>query len=305
MKLRLATAQFPVSADIDANAEAIRSQMREAKAGDARVVHFCEGALSGYAGVDFESFRDFDWTTLRARSKDIAQLAGELGLWVILGSSHRLSGHHKPHNSLYIIDDRGTLVDRYDKMFCAGREADDGSELIHFSPGDHLCTFVIDGVRCGVLICHEYRYPELYREYKKRDVQLMFHSFHAANVDAKTLAFMREQVGGENHRYNPGTTLPEITMPATMHAAAASSHIWISAANSSAPESCWPSFFVRADGVITGKLQRNLPGLLFSTVDTDRSLYDSTEPWRARAMTGVLHSGRLVDDERSLRRDRF
>ena len=46
-------------------------------------------------------------------------------------------------------------------------------------------------------------------------------------------AFSRAQVGAENARLNPGDTLPEITMPATMHAAAGANHLWISASNSS------------------------------------------------------------------------
>ena len=33
-------------------------------------------------------------------------------------------------------------------------------------------------MRCGVLICHDFRYDELYREYLLRGVQLMLHSYH-------------------------------------------------------------------------------------------------------------------------------
>jgi predicted amidohydrolase len=47
-------------------------------------------------------------------------------------------------------------------------------------PGSHFATFVINGVRCGAQICHDYRYPELYRQYQRRGVQLMFQPFHAA-----------------------------------------------------------------------------------------------------------------------------
>jgi predicted amidohydrolase len=42
----------------------------------------------------------------------VLDLARQCSLWVILGSAHRLTGRHKPHNSLYIINDHGTLVDR-------------------------------------------------------------------------------------------------------------------------------------------------------------------------------------------------
>ncbi len=92
---------------------------------------------------------------------------------------------------------------------------------------------------------------------------------------------------------------PEITMSATMVAAAASSHVWISCSNSSAEQNCWPAFFVRADGVVTGRLRRNVGGVLISTVDTRQKIYDSTQAWRGRSMKGVLHSGKLASDLRS------
>ena len=88
-------------------------------------------------------------------------------------------------------------------------------------------------------------------------------------------------------------------MPAAMTAAAASRHLWISCPNTAAPESCWASFFVRADGVTTGRLRRNVAGVLLSTVDSTEDLYDSTAPWRDRAMEGILHSGTVVTDPRS------
>ena len=305
MKLRVATCQFPVSADIDANARRVRRQLRSARQQGAHVAHFCEGALSGYAGADFASHAGLDWARLERRAREIAELAGELGLWVLLGSSHRLTGDRKPHNSVYVIDDRGRLVDRYDKRFCAGDRSGRHGELAHYSPGSHPSVFKIRGVRCGVLICHEYRYPELYREYKRRGVELVLHSFHAGNASPQTLSEMRDQVGRRYCALNRGSSLPEITMPATMQAAAASSHVWISASNTSARESCWPAFFVRPDGVITGRLRRHRAGVLVSTVDTKARLYDGSAAWRKRAMRGVLHSGALVRDARSRNRTSF
>lgn len=79
-----------------------------------------------------------------------------------------LTGDHKPHNSLYIINATGSIVDRYDKRFCAGDPEESAGGLVHYTPGDHLSVFTINGIRCGALICHDYRYPELYREYKRR-----------------------------------------------------------------------------------------------------------------------------------------
>ena len=59
-ELRIASSQFPVSADIDSNAYWIKKHIKEAGDKGAALVHFPECALSGYAGVDFKTFENFD-----------------------------------------------------------------------------------------------------------------------------------------------------------------------------------------------------------------------------------------------------
>lgn len=140
------------------------------------MAHFAETCLSGYAGVDFASHEGFDWSLLRECTQEVLDLARELRIWVVLGSAHRLTPPHKPHNSLYIIDDRGEIVDRYDKRFCNGDPSEETGDLANYTPGNHSSVFTVKDVRCGALICHDYRYPELYREYGRRDVRLVFHS---------------------------------------------------------------------------------------------------------------------------------
>jgi deaminated glutathione amidase len=133
----------------------------------------------------------------------------------------------------------------------------------------------------------------------------MFHSYHAGHIPPQCFQAMRDYVGAGFHTLNPGSTIPGITMPATMHAAAANTYMWISCPNSCARESCWASFFVRPDGVITGRLRLNTAGILVSEVNTDEPLYDSTVAWRDRAMRGIFHSGTLVRDRRSDERTRL
>ena len=187
MQLSVATCQFPTSADVDGNYRHISNLMKLARDRGAGVAHFPEACLSGYAGADLESYAGFDWQLLRERTLDLIRLAGELRLWLLLGSAHRLSSTHKPRNSLYIINSAGELVDRYDKRFCAGDESESTGDLAHYTSGSHFTVFDIEGVRCGALICHDYRYPELYREYKRQGVQLMFHSFHAFRFDLSAI----------------------------------------------------------------------------------------------------------------------
>lgn len=270
--LLVATCQFPVSGDIAENGEWIRRQMREAAEHKADIVHFSECALSGYAGSEFESFAGFDWDALRAETERILSLANELNLWVVLGSTHRLSEGHKPHNSLYVISPEGKIVDRYDKRFCTN------GDLKHYSPGDHFVTFEVNGVTCGLLICYDIRFPELYRQYCTMGVQLMFHSFHNARMDADAIH-------------------PKI-MPPTAQARAATNYIFISMNNSSAKHA-WPSRFLTPDGMIMNTLPANQAGVMVNEVDTTRDYYDASRPFRLNAINGILHSGEVVDDPRS------
>jgi deaminated glutathione amidase len=219
---------------------------------------------------------------------------------VVLGSAHRLTYPHKPHNSLYVISDAGRLIERYDKRFCAGDAAGQTGDLAHYSPGNHASVWTIDEITWGVDLLR-LPFPELYRDYCARGVQLMFHSFPAAAASPERVAAMGAAIGTRYRPLNPAAThtYPGVTMPAAMTAAAAANHIWISAPNSSAPKSCWPAFFVRADVVTTGLLRRNAAGVLLSTLDTRQDIYDSTSVWRQRAIAGTWHSGTLVNDPRS------
>lgn len=266
-QVRVATCQFPISADVAANGDWVRRQMQEAKTQGAEIVHFPETALSGYGGVDHATLDGFPWERQRAEMERILALARDLRVWVVLGANHRLSGGNKPHNSLYLIDPEGRVLDRYDKRFCTT------GDLVHYSPGDHFVTFEVNGVRCGLLICYDIRFPELYREYAKLGVQLMFHSFY-------------------NARQKEGSIHPKI-MPPTAQGYAGTNHLFISLNNSSAPRS-WESRFITPDGLIERALELDRPGVMVNVVDTTKRYYDASGPFRAGALQGKLNSGATV-----------
>ncbi|WP_370105492.1 nitrilase-related carbon-nitrogen hydrolase [Streptacidiphilus sp. BW17] len=133
--LRLAVAQSTVPEDptdtgaLRASGAEIRDLVREAGREGARLVQFPEGAItypskhvmsSGGPGTLVASdWSRVPWDVLREEAKSIADLAGQLGLWVAFGSIHPLTPPHRPHNSLYVISDQGRLVARYDKRFRA------------------------------------------------------------------------------------------------------------------------------------------------------------------------------------------
>jgi predicted amidohydrolase len=276
-KITVASCQFPVSADIQGNLRWITEQMIESKIKKATVVHFPECALSGYPGTDMTSLDKFNWKELGKATDSILSLAKKLEVWVILGSMHRLSGNNKPFNSLYVITPEGTIADRYDKRFCTG------GDLKYFTPGDHFVNFRINGVNCGLLICYDVRFPELYREYSTLGTQMIFQSFYNARAGAQTI--------------HP------LIMPVTAQASAASNYFYMSLTNSSVAES-WPCHFITPDGLVQNKLEKNKPGILISVVDTSIEYYDASEEFRKDAIKGKLNSGTTVNDTLSNRKGR-
>jgi len=268
-KIRVASCQFPVSANIKDNFRYIEGQIIEASLKKADVIHFPECALSGYPGSDFQTLDNFNWDELHRLTDSVLLLADKLNIWVILGSLHKLSGNNKPHNSLYVITPEGKVADRYDKRFCTS------TDLKYSSPGDHFVNFSINGVNCGLLICYDIRFPELYREYRKLGCDILFQSFY-------------------NARAEKGSIHPVI-MPVSAQAHAATNYFYMSLTNSSARES-WPCHFITPDGLIQNKLQYNTPGILISDIDLSVRYYDASREFRQDAMNGKLNSGTTVTD---------
>lgn len=278
--LKVATCQFPVSADIDENARYIKDFVREAAANQADVVHFSEAALSGYARVDVPDFDHYDWDKLRAHTHDIMRLAKEHRIWVVVGSAHYLGPEEKPTNCLYIISNEGKIVDRYDKSMCTG------GDLQAYTPGNHLVTIDLKGIRCGFLICYDSCFPEMYNVYRHRGVKVMFHSFYNARHKGKTI-------------------LDEI-IPAEIRVRASDNLMWVVANNSSAAHSAWPTCIARPDGSMTA-LERGVPGILYRTFpDQDRTKDFPSWTHNNKAMVlpagEVYHNGTPSNHPRAINR---
>ena len=43
-----------------------------------------------------------------------------------------------------------------------------------FRKGDHISTFTLDGIRCGVIICYDVRFPELTRTMTVKGLDMLF-----------------------------------------------------------------------------------------------------------------------------------
>ena len=234
--LRLAVSQFPVTGDVAENASHIAEHMATAAKRRAHVVHFPEGALSGYARSNFASFENYDWHALEHHTQHIQALAAALKLWVVLGSARRMARKSKPRNCLHVISPTGVIPKTYDKQKLYGKERD------LYSAGKTPLVLSINGMTCGFLISYDSCFPDLYRIYAEHGVQLLFHSYYNAKNEGSS------------------TSLDDLIL-AQLRTRAADHRFWISASNSSARHSRLASCVARPDGSLRST-KRHAPGLV-------------------------------------------
>lgn len=96
-----------------------------------------------------------------------AAAARELGMWVHAGSFHE-SGPDEGHtyNTSLVFDRDGRLAATYRKIHLYDVEIADRvsyQESRTVAPGKDVVAVDVDGVRVGLSICYDLRFPELYR----------------------------------------------------------------------------------------------------------------------------------------------
>lgn len=116
-----------------------------------------------------------DATRLLAREADgcgplqdfLAGAAQRHGLWLVGGSIPLAAAHpDKLSNSCLVFDPAGQRVARYDKIhlfgFSKGAETYDEAQTIEAGPPQPV-SFAALGLRIGLGICYDLRFPELFR----------------------------------------------------------------------------------------------------------------------------------------------
>lgn len=262
--LKLATAQFAVGSEIAANHDRILDQIRTASEHGADIIHFSECCLTGYPGIDLTTC-DNDPEISRSLTR-IRLLAQELSIWVIVGSHYFEPDAEMPFNSLFVFNSEGEQVKRYDKRVLAGAPGE--IDQAHYAAGDKSAFFTINGIKCGLIICHEWRYPELFREYKQSGVKLIFHSFYDGNLNKD--AYESE-----------GIELGELII-GSERGNAANNYMWISVSNTSQGEQVFPSAVIHPDGSLANQATRNAEEIIITEVDKSRKFIDPSRYGRER-----------------------
>lgn len=181
-RLRVAVVQMKFSPSIGENLAAVERLLREADRQRADAILFPECAVTGY-GYDFARLKPKE---IRGALTSVSQMAAAANVNVLIGSPVFRRG--KLHNCLVIFDRCGVPTHCYAK--CQLTEAD----RQHFTPGNSVALFDIDGTLATTVICHERRYPELVRLAVMAGAKIVFHP----NAGMDSLAVSRKKRGGND-----------------------------------------------------------------------------------------------------------
>ena len=264
--LSIATCQFDVGGDVDQNLHQMLRQIKTAGNKSVDVAHFPECCLTGYGGIQLQNIRRADYQQLPAAIEKIQQQASKFGLFVIFGSHYFIESADKPRNSLLVINPVGQIEARYDKRILTG--APGSMDKKYYSAGEDPVCFEIGGISCGLVICHEWRYAEFYREYKKLGVELIFHSWFDGGLNDQDY----KKLGMEEGELIVGA----------VKGYAANNYLWVSGSNISSRQSCFSSFVAQPDGQIHSKAPRNKSHILISKIDLTRGFTDPSFYGRQR-----------------------
>jgi predicted amidohydrolase len=170
--LRVAAVQMRSSRNLTENVAHIRKLLRQCGKDGVRVAVFPECALTGYYD---DLIPKFSSEQLADAERQVAQTCREVDIYAVLGTPHRSAG--KLFNSAVVIDPAGKVLERYHKIQLAERWPE---------PGDHLSVFMVDGVPCSIIICHDERYPELVRLPVLAGARILFYLSHESGIRAES-----------------------------------------------------------------------------------------------------------------------
>lgn len=161
--MRIGAYQFAVGSSITDNFHAVCRGIEDAASQNIRLLVFPECALTGYPPRDIKSAVDVNFEELDAAYREIEEMSKKNNMYILVGTI--IKEQNKYYNSARLISPDMT-TENYHKRALWGWDKD------NFTIGNKEGIFKIDGLKIGVRICFEVRYPEYFRELYRENTAL-------------------------------------------------------------------------------------------------------------------------------------
>ncbi|MEE8592061.1 MAG: nitrilase-related carbon-nitrogen hydrolase, partial [Spirochaetia bacterium] len=125
--IRLATAQFELTHNIDRNLEAILELSKKACAEGSRLIVFPECAISGYPGGDMVDLSGVDPYKVQDALQSISAQAAEMRMFIAAGVALPLDDRRGWTNALVVFDDTGRTAGNPGRRYHRGHDSHFGS----------------------------------------------------------------------------------------------------------------------------------------------------------------------------------
>ncbi len=169
----IALASPRIASSIEEGLDKIKQSLSEASAQGAQIVCFPEAYLPGLRGQDFD-VPPFDPTQQERALQTVAQWARTYAVATIL-AMERLTAAGR--QIVAVVIDAGGQIQGYQT-----KNQLDPTEDQFYVPGTTRRLFAINGMKFGVVICHEgWRYPETVRWAAVRGAKIVFHPHHTGS----------------------------------------------------------------------------------------------------------------------------
>ncbi len=166
--MRVAVVQLNTQEDLEGNLERVRHWVAQAAAEGAELVTLPENfAFMGEEAKKRELAEHLDGAFPGPILTALAETASKYGVWILGGGMpERNDDLARPFNTSLLVDSRGGIAATYRKVHLFDVTLPDGTSLRESaatSAGSEAVTAEVSGVRVGLSICYDVRFPELYR----------------------------------------------------------------------------------------------------------------------------------------------
>ena len=128
--------------------------------------------------------------------REMSALTRELSVNIVAGSVTTMRAG-KLYNTAMAFDRAGERIASYDKTHLFSPMGEDRV----YEKGNALCRFTLDGMRCGLIICYDLRFPELTRSLALTGLDLLFVVSQWPAVRAMHLSLLTRARAVENQMY--------------------------------------------------------------------------------------------------------